>query len=185
MLVFADESTWRWSDLLGYAADHTLHLVIELKSRVQSGATGLAKQWLQEVGQQRPELYALFITPEFMVLRLPFSQRGSNPRSVGFRRQVFQDQLFDRLGSAIDYAVDTSACLDSAIDTQRVPLHKLGPNDLAQVVTSWLESSLMSSGTELLSQPTQSWLVESGLHGILQNGVVVPSISPVAYASAG
>ena len=186
MSVFAEESAWRWSDLLGYAADHTLHLVIELKPRrVQGGAPGIAKRWLHEVGQQRPDLYALFITPEFMLLRLPSSRRRSTPHLVSFQPDTMQAQLLERLGGEIDYVVDSSACLDAAIDTQRVPLYKLGPNDLEQVVTSWLESSLSVSDNELLSRPTQAWLVESGLHRILQHGAVVPPTNPAAYASAG
>ena len=185
MSVISPESPWNWSDLLGYSADHTLRLVIELKPRIQRGATSLAGTWLRAVGEQRPDIYALFITAEFMLLRMPLVQRRPRPQLVSMPAQAQQIQLLSRLESEIDYAINASACLDAAIDTQRVPLVKLSHNGLEQVVTSWLASSIITPATELLRQPTQAWLVESGLHSLLRNGTVVPPTSLVNYALAG
>ena len=185
MKTFSNETAWHWADLLGYNAEGTLQLAIELKPRrVQSGAMGMARHWLQEVGQQRPELYALFITSEYMLLRLPASRRLPEPYFAGVRG-VVQMQLRERLLGEVDYAVDTTKSLDMAIDTQRVPLQKLDTVGLQRVVESWLDSCLFMPDTKLTELPAQAWLVESGLHHALRNGRILPPVGgPSAYAFA-
>ncbi|RZK40071.1 MAG: hypothetical protein EOO57_02785 [Hymenobacter sp.] len=172
-------------DLLGYSTNGQLRLIVELKGRVQVGATRLAGEWLSRVSQQQPRLYALFITPEFMLLRLPMGQQLPSPVAVAFTHQQVVQQLLERLPGQFDYAVNSVACLDTAIDTQRMPLHKLTAGGLERVVTSWLNSTLLLSATELQQQTAQAWLVESGLHEALANGtIVVTPAGPYAYGFA-
>ena len=186
MADFQKEWPWKWADLLGYDAGQNLQLVVELKPRVpQAGTLHMAGQWLREVGQERPELYALFITPEWVLLRNPAPHRQPRLRVLGTQRQAVQVQLADRLGADVDFAVNASECLGAAIDTQRMPLAKLVAGGLERVVASWLSAALQDLPAELLAQPAQGWLVDSGLHTALRHGTVMASSNPAAYAFAG
>lgn len=185
MKMFSNETAWHRADLLGYDADGTLQLVIELKPRMQSGAMATAGQWFQDIGQQRPELYALFITPEYILLRMPAGRRLSEPRLL-LMRAMLKAQLFERIRGEMDYAVGADASLDMAIDTQRVPLQKLDPLGLQRVVESWLDSCLATPAAKLTELPAQGWLVNSGLHQALQKGQILPPVGgPSTYAFAG
>ncbi len=186
MADFQKEWPWKWADLLGYDANQNLRLVVELKARIpQSGTLRTAMQWLRETGQQRPELYALFITPEFVLLRNPASQRRPAPLLIGTQLQVLQEHLRTLAGNDVDFAINTSECLNVAIDTQRVPLAKLVSGGLERVVTTWLSVALQDQSADLLAQPAQSWLVDSGLHTALRYGTIMAAPHPAAYAFAG
>lgn len=163
-------------DLLGYSTNGQLQLVVEIKARVQKGAIVLAREWLHKVGQEQPSLYALFVTPEFILLRLPSNKRLASPVFVAIRQASIM-QLYERLPNDFDYAVNAMACLDVAIDTQRIPLQKLVIGGLERVINSWLNSVLLLPAGELQQQPAQSWLVESGLHEVLANGTIVATLS--------
>lgn len=184
--MFSNEAAWRWADLFGYDAQQNLRLAVGMESRIQVGATRTAQKWLHEVGAQRPELYALFVTPEFIVLRLPAAQRPTSLHFVGAQRLALEAQLREVLRGDADFVADASASLDAAIDTQRVPLQRLDPEALQRVVASWLGQCVTAPAGALGRRPAQAWLVESGLYGVLHGGKIstlAPSFP--AYAFAG
>ena len=185
MAAFSNESAWQWADILGYGMNQELLLAIELKPRLQAGATRMARRWFHELGQARPELYALFITSEFVALRLPAGRRRPEASITGLPRAL-REQLKEVLLDEIDYVVDAAATLDMAIDTHRVPLQKLDPPGLQRVVESWLDSCLATPAAKLKELPAQGWLVNSGLHQALQKGRILPPVGgPTMYAFAG
>lgn len=172
-------------DLLGYSTDDQLRLVVEVKGRVQEGATRFASEWLQRTSRYYPELFALFVTPAFMLLRQPAAKRLPKPVFIGSMPQMLTQQLIMRLPSQFDYAVNSTACLDAAIDTQRIPLDRLTGGGLERTVSSWLSFALLLPANELSQQQAQKWLVDSGLHEALQNGKVAnTSAKPPAYGFA-
>lgn len=171
-------------DLLGYSADQQLRLFVELKARIQTGATSVAAQWLRQLGGEHPQAYGLFVTPQWMLLRLPATKRLTSPRVVGFWLEALSRQLQESPGwSETDYAVETVGSLDSAIDTKRVSIQKLSGAALSPIVVSWLSFSILTPSADLLQQPANAWLVESGLHEALYHGSIIDSWStPADYA---
>ena len=168
-------------DLLGYSTDQKLLLLVELKARIQTGATSLAAQWLRQTAREQPQAYGLFVTSQWMLLRLPADKRLSSPRVVGFWLDALLEQLQESPSwKEADYVVETVSSLDSAIDTKRVPIQKLGSAALSQIVMSWLSFCILTPPDDLMQQPANAWLVESGLHEALYQGSILDSWSTSA-----
>jgi hypothetical protein len=178
MVNYADELDEQQADLLVYDANRMLQLVVEIKARpVGSGATTKAQEWLQKIGEQQPNVFALFITAAFMALRLPVQQHQQEPRMVALSSQALGEQARNRLRGQADYIIDATASLDLAIDTRRVPLLKLDTGGLQRVVESWLSSCLNAKEQDLAAQKAQAWLVDSGLHTALRYGKIRATVS--------
>ncbi|MBC8085192.1 MAG: hypothetical protein H7Z21_18505 [Hymenobacter sp.] len=138
-------------DLVVYSTDQKPRLIVELKAatRLRSSETG----WLSAVHQHysQPGCYFLIVTPETLLLWLPDAESGAEPA----------------------FAVDAEQVLAGRLDTQRFPLSRLSGQELESVVYSWLLFTLFKSAQELLADPNQRWLVQSGLHALIYQGDVM------------
>lgn len=135
-------------DLVVFSADQKTRLIVELKAhtRLHSNKT----DWLPTVHQQysQPGCYFLFVTPERLFLWLPDAEPSAEPA----------------------FALDAKQVLAGRLDTQRFPLNRLSGQELESVVYSWLLFTLFKSEEELLADPDQRWLVQSGLHRLIYHG---------------
>lgn len=185
MASFLTNPTRQWADLLGYDTNGALKLMVEVKARVRPDAWQLARQWLEKASATEAALYCMFITPEFIALRLPADRRPGHVRVVGELPFSLIKNAEAKTQRVADFLVETRMSLDLAIDTQRVPLHRLDPQGLTRTVDSWLETCLWMERRALENQPFQAWLVESGLYEVLVNGRIASSAgSGYAYALA-
>ncbi|MBT2558428.1 hypothetical protein J7E24_11580 [Hymenobacter sp. ISL-91] len=137
-------------DIIVYSASQEPRLLVEVKVRQPVTNSTDSEHWPSEIRQQfgRFDCYFLLVTPERMALFLPGDPSG---------------------GSTMVWA-DSSSVLREQLDTEKFPLQQLDRQQLVSVVYSWLMFSQFTPTEELLADPAQQWLVNSGLHEVIFHG---------------
>ncbi|UYZ64149.1 hypothetical protein [Hymenobacter weizhouensis] len=159
------------ADLVGYSARHELRLLVEVKAGAFWASQDLAawdeQDWQENFFQELTETwfpdpakpsaepatwhndyYFMLVTPRQIALWRP----GAAPRR------------------APDIIVDASAVLERQLDVQRFPLSRLDERNLESVVYSWLMFSQFKPKQQLIDEPAQRWLVDTGLYEAIYHG---------------
>lgn len=137
-------------DIVVYSASQETRLLVEVKARQPVTENTDAEIWPVEIRQQfgRFDCYFLLVTPERMLLFLP----GDPTR-----------------GNAL-VGANPSLVLRGQLNTEKFPLQQLDEYQLISTVYSWLMFSQYTAEDELLADPAQQWLVNSGLHKAIFHG---------------
>lgn len=141
----------RW-DIVVYDRDNHLVLVVEVKNKLNASAEWAAKL--------RHNIFAHSEFPNAPYFLMAFPDRF----------YLWTDQGTHPQNTAPSYTIDARPILQPYVEQSNLMLDQISGSSLDLIVASWL-SRLMYSGTspdEL--DPTQQWLVESGLYAAVANG---------------
>jgi hypothetical protein len=141
-------------DVVVYSPRAGLQLVVEVKS--QSGASD---EWARQVRRNLLAHGFVPATPYFLLVL---------PDHV----YLWKNTDLASIDSSPDFKLETPTVLADYLPMLSRPLHELSGPSLELLVNSWLANLVNTTHLDL-NDPSQQWIIESGLYDAIKSGSVV------------
>lgn len=143
------------ADLSVTSATGEQRLVVDIQKWQVLSATPSQAEWvathIQAMGLVN--CYVLGVTPQLMWLWLPPASDSAGKPPLGG-------------------TYPTTDVLADFLETDTFPFFLLNESEFSTLVASWLGSIMFRPAERLLANPTQAWLVTSGLHEAIYRGFI-------------
>lgn len=142
------------TDVAVYSPQDGLQLVVEVKS-----LSGVSEEWVRQMRRNLLAHAVIPNTPYFLLVLSDFIYlwKNSDPAMID---------------SPPDYKVETPAVLDTYLRRLPKPLSEISESSLELLINSWLREVVNTADFDL-NDPSQRWIIESGLYDAIRRGSVV------------